>query len=76
METDREILIKKAYGAIENYSMNLVVANELHSRYKVVYLVEREGEGPKVSEIHKPADAIIELPLVDAILEHKTLRHV
>lgn len=40
LETDESILFQKAWGAIERYNVNLVVANILHTRADVVYLVE------------------------------------
>jgi len=37
LETDIDILEKKALSAIENYKVDMVVANELHSnKYKVI----------------------------------------
>lgn len=39
LETDEAILFKKAGGAIRNYAVNLVVANLLHSRADLCYLV-------------------------------------
>lgn len=41
LETDENILISKARRAIENYKVDLVVANELHSRYRQVKLVTK-----------------------------------
>ena len=40
LETDRDILIKKAAGAIDNYSVSLVCANILQSRREMCFLVE------------------------------------
>ena len=39
LETDEAILLKKARGAIDKYSMDCVVANILHTRYDRVTLV-------------------------------------
>jgi len=44
LETDHNILIKKAKDAITKYGVHLVVANELHSRYEEVFLVSSEEE--------------------------------
>ncbi len=42
METDPNILIKKARGAIAKYGVDCVVANILQTRYDEVRLVEKE----------------------------------
>lgn len=39
LETDEALLIAKAGKAIEEYGVHMVVANELHSRKEVVFLV-------------------------------------
>ena len=39
LETDEEILFDKAWKAICNYRVNLVVANLLHTRTNVCYLI-------------------------------------
>mmetsp|Transcript_9797 Transcript_9797/g.17262 ORF Transcript_9797/g.17262 Transcript_9797/m.17262 type:complete len:333 (+) Transcript_9797:89-1087(+) len=68
LETDREILIPKARGAIENYNVHLVVANELKSRYQHVFLVSSANE-----ETIERGDSELEVPLVEALCEaHKT----
>jgi len=37
LETDEELLEKKSTDAMKNYSVNMVVANELHTRkFKVI----------------------------------------
>ena len=38
LETDIRILTKKAHGAIDKYNVDLVIANELHTRYDKVIL--------------------------------------
>jgi len=40
LETDLNLLIKKAQRAIAKYGMDAVVANELHSRYREVSIVQ------------------------------------
>ena len=72
LETNPDILIKKAAGAIEKYSMDLVVANELNTRYDQVILVEAPYSNPKLTVINKPVDDILEVPLVATLLEQKT----
>ncbi|KAH9255369.1 hypothetical protein BASA81_006488 [Batrachochytrium salamandrivorans] len=68
LETDEAILIAKATGAIDKYGVDLVVANELHSRYNKVVLVEPKG---KLTVVTKPdiGGGLIEVPLVHALLE-------
>lgn len=46
LETDEAILFQKAGGAIEKYAVNLVVANLLHNRADLCYLV---APAPSVS---------------------------
>lgn len=76
LETDEDILIKKAYGAIEKYSMDLVVANELDTRYeKVVFVEKGESDEPILTTIRKPISQIVEVPLVDALLERMLRRN-
>eukprot|EP01083_Nonionella_stella_P118262 353010_1 len=60
LETDRNILLSKARGAIEKYSVHAVVANELSSRYKEVQLVTTDA----VDRIEKPENNEIEIELV------------
>lgn len=71
LETDMQILIQKAAGAIEKYSMDAVVANELHTRYQQVTLVEPPYDKPQLTVIHKPKNGIIEVPLVEELLRRK-----
>lgn len=65
LETDHEILIKKAKGSISNYGMHCVVANELHSRYEQVFLVTSEKE----STIKRGQDKDIEIKLSLALVD-------
>mmetsp|Transcript_8899 Transcript_8899/g.14467 ORF Transcript_8899/g.14467 Transcript_8899/m.14467 type:complete len:340 (+) Transcript_8899:69-1088(+) len=75
LETDHDILISKAKMAIEKYDMGLVVANELHSRYMQVFLVDKESE---TVVKRKDETEEIEIPLVEALcvahLNHKGKR--
>jgi len=67
LETDHDILISKAKQAIEKYRMNIVVANELHSRYKKVFLVTREKE----VVIERSCEEDIEIDMITALVtEH------
>ncbi|KAG1656889.1 hypothetical protein FOA52_000683 [Chlamydomonas sp. UWO 241] len=45
LETDQSILIGKASGALSNYAVHAVVANILHTRKDVVYIVKGGGGG-------------------------------
>ncbi|KAL4087094.1 hypothetical protein PRIC1_012994 [Phytophthora ramorum] len=64
LETDWDILRKKAKQAISKYAMHLVVANELHSRFDEVLLVTDKDE----RSIARPKeDADIELALMEAV---------
>jgi hypothetical protein len=66
LETDEDILIKKATGAIDKYRISLVVANELHSRNSLVRLVSKKDKySPvEVKDVRKEGDADIEEALV------------
>ena len=66
LETDYKILIWKARRAIELYDMDIVVANELETRYRRVYLVSKTGERSIENMMDEEE---IETPLVKAILE-------
>ncbi|KAA8490282.1 hypothetical protein FVE85_9430 [Porphyridium purpureum] len=74
LETDAQILQDKAFTAIDKYKVDLVVANELHSRYRVVYLCARDlaTGGRCVTAIERDDqmnEPRIESALVDALLE-------
>lgn len=66
LETDHDILISKARAAIEKYQMDLVVANELKTRYQRVFLVS--GESSEVT-VEKTGDADLEGPMVAALIK-------
>jgi len=51
LETDEKMVIPKARGAIQNYGVNLVVANQLETRRDVVYLVAGALPAEAVPEI-------------------------
>lgn len=64
LETDTEILRQKAQQSIATYGMHVVVANELHSRFREVLLITARDERC----VAKPSDGgDIEAPLVDAV---------
>ncbi|KAK9834914.1 hypothetical protein WJX81_008277 [Elliptochloris bilobata] len=69
LETDENVLAKKAAGAIERYGVHAVVANILETRKDVVTLLAPAAAGasaaPAKSLIRRPADGqVIEAPLV------------
>jgi hypothetical protein len=47
LETDLAVLERKARAALLGYGVNAVVANELHSRYKLVQLITRAEQQPQ-----------------------------
>jgi phosphopantothenate-cysteine ligase len=64
LETDWDILRKKAKQAINKYAMHLVIANELHSRFNEVLLITDKDE----RALTRPEnDADIESSLMEAV---------
>ncbi|TMW56850.1 hypothetical protein Poli38472_006860 [Pythium oligandrum] len=64
LETDWDLLRKKAKMSVDKYGMHLVVANELHTRFDEVLLITDKDE----RTIERPKDAEdIENSLVEAI---------
>lgn len=65
LETDHKLVIPKARQAISNYGVDLVVANELHTRRDKVYLVTNDD----CKELLRgPGDSIIEVAIVKYIV--------
>lgn len=50
LETDEEILLDKAWGAIQRYQVNLVIANVLQTRSDMCYLVSADITQKNVTE--------------------------
>lgn len=78
LETNESILIDKARSAIDKYGVDVVVANELHTRYRKCILV---GRSTQTSVEVSAADNDIEHILVDSIvalhqqyMSHQTVR--
>ncbi|KAL4420389.1 hypothetical protein ABPG75_010045 [Micractinium tetrahymenae] len=73
LETDQQILLKKAYGAIEAYGVHLVVANELHSRKDCIWLVSQQEDAMAVQQIDRPPDvpAIETLLVAEVVAAHQ-----
>lgn len=70
LETDEDILISKAKGAVQNYGVHAVVANLLHNRKeRVLILNAMKDNGSEIKTIQrKPQDATcIECALVEYI---------
>jgi phosphopantothenate---cysteine ligase (ATP) len=56
LETDPNILIPKARGALERYGHQLVIGNELHTRkYKVVFVERRKEISTSAAESNTSA---------------------
>jgi hypothetical protein len=50
LETDLAVLERKARAALLGYGVNAVVANELHSRYKLVHLITRAEQQTQLQQ--------------------------
>ncbi|XP_057767538.1 phosphopantothenate--cysteine ligase 2-like [Salvia miltiorrhiza] len=68
LETDKEILLKKAGAALEKYNMNMVIANELLTRKEEVIVVTKAGN-IVVQRDRTRADADVEEPLINLIVD-------
>ncbi|KAL5984160.1 hypothetical protein ACLOJK_018263 [Asimina triloba] len=66
LETDPEILLKKANNACRKYKMHMVVANELSTRKEEVIVITSDGE-TTVRRGDKNED--VEKPLIDQIVK-------
>jgi phosphopantothenate-cysteine ligase len=69
LETDTEILIKKAQQALKRYRTHAVVANELQTRKQKVIVVTDSGE-TIVERDESHTD--VEIPLVDFLINQQT----
>ncbi|KAJ7526821.1 hypothetical protein O6H91_16G024300 [Diphasiastrum complanatum] len=69
LETDKDILLKKARSAREKYGMHAVVANELLTRKERVIVVTDDGEIALEKGKRYPD---VEVPLVDFLLNMQT----
>jgi hypothetical protein len=84
LETDQRLLIEKAKKAITEYGVHMVVANELHTRKDVVYLVSppREDgcfEKSRINATGAGARARVEIvkrPEDDPVIENVLVAHV
>eukprot|EP00981_Chlorochromonas_danica_P015213 scaffold10921_cov181-Ochromonas_danica.AAC.1 len=60
LETDANILLEKAYRAIDNYNVHLVIANLLQTRRDECILVSKElGE----KDVDLPSEAYVKIPV-------------
>lgn len=57
LETDPNLVIPKAKGAISKYHVDLVVANQLQTRRDVVYLISADDDSYEVHR-NKKAESI------------------
>lgn len=64
LETDMNVLLHKASNAIENQLMDVVVANELHTRHSRVFIVESRE---KNTELKKEEGKDLETAIVACI---------
>lgn len=64
LETDWDVLRKKAKQAISKYAMHLVIANELHSRFNEILLITDTDER---SITRSKPEADIEEALIEAV---------
>lgn len=73
LETDPAILLEKAYRAIENYSVHLVVANLLQTRREECVLVSKASPSTSAGEayerlvVQRASDPHLEAKLIFAI---------
>ena len=58
LETDQNLVIPKAKGAISKYQVDLVVANQLQTRRDVVYLVSADDDSAYEVHRNKRAESI------------------
>jgi len=80
LETDSAILLQKAAAALHKYGVHIVVANELHSRYRQILLVSRSvsgsDESTSSSPPNRPAEQLITKPADGTRLEHALVHHL
>lgn len=73
LETDIDILLKKAESALRKYKMNAVVANELLTRKEKVVVITNDGKIITVRRDSNLGDDDIEKPLIKLLVEqHST----
>jgi predicted heme/steroid binding protein len=75
LETDHEILRSKAEGAIAKYGVDIVVANELYSRYEHVNLYFspssnglQDMQSPLLVSLPRDAKSDLEVSIVDSLI--------
>lgn len=65
METDIHVLLEKAKKSIDRYGVDVVVANELTSRYERVQLVTKDKVFEKQSNEHQTMEQVIVENILD-----------
>ncbi|QDZ19270.1 phosphopantothenate-cysteine ligase [Chloropicon primus] len=67
LETDPDLLLSKARGALQQYGVHLVVANEPHNKARKVTVVGAMGEQEEIQ--FTPKNNCIEEPLVELVAQ-------
>ncbi|XP_076332794.1 phosphopantothenoylcysteine synthetase isoform X3 [Tachypleus tridentatus] len=77
LETDEDILLDKAYQALQKYGHKLVIANQLHNRKQKVVLVSQDKQVPIVmtDEELKQGKEIEEKIVLELTSSHATFLH-
>jgi 16S rRNA C1402 (ribose-2'-O) methylase RsmI len=65
LETDIHVLLEKAKKSIDRYGVDVVVANELTSRYERVQLVTKDKVFEKQSNEHQTMEQVIVENILD-----------
>ncbi|KAI3430736.1 hypothetical protein D9Q98_009149, partial [Chlorella vulgaris] len=80
LETDEQLLLRKACGAVEGQGIHLVIANELHSRKDRVWLVQQavaaqqqQAAGMAVQKVERPPHVAVieELLVAEVVVRHQ-----
>jgi len=68
LETDPSLLLSKAAAAIKNHAVDLVVANELETRYDKVIFVHPPSDNPRTTVVTKDGNQVIEIAMVENLM--------
>jgi phosphopantothenate---cysteine ligase (ATP) len=80
LETDKDILLQKAWGTVRKYGVDYVVANLLQSRYSELFLLRNPGPGASPAAT---ANAVLRValspssrdPIEAKLVQHLTYAH-